>query len=149
MNAIQCKMARAATGLGLRDLAELAEVSPNTISRLERGEELKPSTVADIRWALECAGVEFIEENGGGAGVRLRKDFREHFCPRCGDSMGAYPNDAICDDCDKVITDEERAAYRKATGDAAVEELMLHHLGGATEELEQLLEQARKKDGEE
>jgi len=73
MNATQCKMARAATGLGLRELAEAADVSPNTISRLERGEELKPGTVAAIRAALEAAGVEFIPENGGGVGVRLKK----------------------------------------------------------------------------
>jgi transcriptional regulator with XRE-family HTH domain len=66
-------MARVATRLGLRELAALAEVSPNTISRLERGEDLKATTVETIRSALEAAGVEFIEENGGGAGVRLRK----------------------------------------------------------------------------
>ena len=72
MNATQCKMARVATGLGLRDLAEKAGVSPNTVSRLERGEDLKPSTVLTIRAALEAAGVEFIAENGGGAGVRLK-----------------------------------------------------------------------------
>ena len=66
-------MARAATGLGLRELAVLAEVSPNTISRLERGEELKASTVETIRATLEVAGVEFIAENGGGPGVRMRK----------------------------------------------------------------------------
>lgn len=74
MNAVQCKMARVATGLGIRELASLAAVSPNTISRLERGEELKPSTIDTIRAALEAAGVEFIPENGGGPGVRLRKD---------------------------------------------------------------------------
>ena len=73
MNAVQCKMARVATGLGIRDLAELADVSPNTISRLERGEELRPGTIEAIRAALEAAGVEFIAENGGGAGVRLAK----------------------------------------------------------------------------
>lgn len=73
MNATQCKMARVATGLGLRELAVLADVSPNTLSRLERGEELKPSTVAAIRTALESAGVIFVSENGEGAGVRLRK----------------------------------------------------------------------------
>lgn len=73
MNATQCKMARAATGLGLRELADMAGVSPNTVSRLERGEELKPATVETIRTALEQAGVVFIEENGGGAGVRLKK----------------------------------------------------------------------------
>ncbi len=73
MNATQCKMARAATGLGVRELAKIASVSPDTVARLERGEELKPATVAAIRAALEDAGVEFIAENGGGAGVRLRK----------------------------------------------------------------------------
>ncbi|MAY85535.1 MAG: transcriptional regulator [Pseudooceanicola sp.] len=66
-------MARAALGLGVRDLAKSASVSPDTVARLERGEELKPATVAAIRTALETAGVEFIPENGGGAGVRLTK----------------------------------------------------------------------------
>lgn len=72
MNAVQCKMARAALGLGVRDLAEMAKVSPDTIARLERGEALRERTVDDIRAALEAAGVQFIPENGGGAGVRLR-----------------------------------------------------------------------------
>ena len=72
MLAVQCKMARAALGLGVRDLAEISGVSTDTISRLEAGEELKPRTLAAIRSALEDAGVEFIPENGGGAGVRLR-----------------------------------------------------------------------------
>lgn len=67
-------MARAALGLGVRELAELAKVSPDTIARLERGEELRERTVDAIRAALEVAGVEFIPENGGGAGVRLRKE---------------------------------------------------------------------------
>lgn len=73
MNAIQCKMARVAVGLGVRELAEKADVSPNTISRLERGEDLKKSTVDSIRLTLEAFGVAFIPENGGGAGVRLIK----------------------------------------------------------------------------
>lgn len=73
MNAVQCKMARAATGLGVRDLAKAAGVSPDTVARLERGEELRESTVAAIKAALENAGVEFIPENGGGVGVRLAK----------------------------------------------------------------------------
>lgn len=71
MNATQCKMARAATGLGIRELADMADISANTISRLERGEELKQTTIDAIRTALEGAGIEFIAENGGGAGVRL------------------------------------------------------------------------------
>ena len=70
---IQCKMARVAVGLGVRDLAELAKVAPATISRFEAGEELKPRTIEAIQRALEAAGVVFIEENGGGPGVRLRK----------------------------------------------------------------------------
>jgi len=69
---IQCKMARVAVGWGVRDLAREANVSTDTIARLERGEELKESTQAAIRSALESAGVEFIPENGGGPGVRLR-----------------------------------------------------------------------------
>ncbi len=70
---LQCRMARAAVGYGVRDLAKALEMSPNTITRFERGEELKASTVHAIRTALEVAGVEFIEENGGGAGVRLKR----------------------------------------------------------------------------
>jgi transcriptional regulator with XRE-family HTH domain len=73
MQAVQCKMARAALGLGVRELAELASVSPDTVVRLEAGDRLRPRTVAAIQAALEAAGVEFIEENGGGPGVRLKK----------------------------------------------------------------------------
>lgn len=70
---VQCRMARVALGLGVRELAEVASVSTQTISRLERGEELRPSTLAAIRAALEAAGVIFVAENGEGPGVRLRK----------------------------------------------------------------------------
>ena len=65
-------MARVALSWGVRDLAAAAKVSPNTIARLERGEALNPRTLGVIRAALEAAGVEFIAENGGGVGVRLR-----------------------------------------------------------------------------
>jgi len=73
MTPAQCRMARAALEIGVRELAERADVSTNTIVRLERGEALKPRTVAAIRAALEAAGVVFVEENGEGPGVRLRK----------------------------------------------------------------------------
>lgn len=73
MLAVQSKMARVALGLGVRELAELAKVSPDTIARLERGEVLKERTVAAVRLALEAAGVIFVDENGEGPGVRLRK----------------------------------------------------------------------------
>lgn len=72
MLAVQCKMARVALGLGVRDLAKAASVSSDTISRLEAGEELKPRTVAAIRAALEAAGVEF-DERDGSVCVRLKK----------------------------------------------------------------------------
>ncbi|MCE8455317.1 helix-turn-helix domain-containing protein [Rhodovulum sulfidophilum] len=59
--------------MGVRELAEAAGVSTNTITRLEKGEALKPRTLEAIQSALESAGVEFIPENGGGPGVRLKK----------------------------------------------------------------------------
>ncbi|MDE2463551.1 MAG: helix-turn-helix transcriptional regulator [Alphaproteobacteria bacterium] len=65
-------MARAALQIGIRDLAALAKVSPNTISRLERGETLFESTLLQIQQALEAAGIEFVPQNGGGPGVRLK-----------------------------------------------------------------------------
>lgn len=72
----QCRMARAALTMGVRELAERASVSPTTVTRLERGEGLYPRTVDTIRAALEAAGVEFIPagayQGEGGPGVRLK-----------------------------------------------------------------------------
>ena len=73
MTPAQCRMARAAIEMGVRELAEAAKMSTNTITRFERGEDLRERTVDAIRTALESAGIEFIAENGGGPGVRLRK----------------------------------------------------------------------------
>jgi transcriptional regulator with XRE-family HTH domain len=70
---VQCRMARAALGLGVRELAAAAKVSSDTVARFERGDELKERTIEALQRALESAGVEFIDENGGGPGVRLRK----------------------------------------------------------------------------
>jgi transcriptional regulator with XRE-family HTH domain len=68
-------MARAALELGVRDLARIADVSPNTIARLERGEILHTRTLAYIRGALEAEGVRFIDARAvsawGGVGIRL------------------------------------------------------------------------------
>jgi transcriptional regulator with XRE-family HTH domain len=61
-------------GLKREDLARLAEVAHATLTDFEGGKRAPyPRTLAAIRTALETAGVEFIPENGGGAGVRLRK----------------------------------------------------------------------------
>lgn len=55
-------------------LAELSGIAVSTIIPFEKGQR-KPrrGTIEAIRAALEAAGVEFIKENGGGPGVRLRK----------------------------------------------------------------------------
>jgi transcriptional regulator with XRE-family HTH domain len=66
----QLRMARAALGWTVRQLSERSGVHRNTITRLEGGAEGEARTLADIRRALEAAGVEFIDANGGGPGVR-------------------------------------------------------------------------------
>lgn len=71
--ATQVRMARAALRWGVRDLAENAKVSPNTVTRIEAGYPANPSTIEAIERAFERAGVIFIAENGEGPGVRLRK----------------------------------------------------------------------------
>jgi transcriptional regulator with XRE-family HTH domain len=60
-------------GWGVRELAKRAGVTANTVSRIENGADAKQSTIDRLRQSLEAAGVEFIDENGGGPGVRLRK----------------------------------------------------------------------------
>jgi transcriptional regulator with XRE-family HTH domain len=73
MKPVQIRMARAAVGWGVRELAEKAGVTANTVTRIENGADAKQSTIDALRSALEAAGVEFIPENGSGAGVRLKK----------------------------------------------------------------------------
>jgi transcriptional regulator with XRE-family HTH domain len=68
---VQCRMARAALGLGVRELAATAKVSVDTVARFERGDELKERTVQALQLALESAGVEFTD--GEQPGVRLTK----------------------------------------------------------------------------
>jgi transcriptional regulator with XRE-family HTH domain len=72
----QVKAARALLAWSQSDLAEHSGVSAPTIKRLESADgDLGGTalTTEKIASALEAAGVEFIPENGGGAGVRLRK----------------------------------------------------------------------------
>lgn len=63
----QCRMARAALDIGVRELAVQADVSPNTIARLERGEALHRRTLAHVRGVLEAQGIVFV--SGGSAGT--------------------------------------------------------------------------------
>ena len=70
----QIKMARAALDWTVRDLAEAAGLHRNTITNIEVGRYAgDPETLATVRSVLVRAGVQFIDENGGGVGVRLRK----------------------------------------------------------------------------
>jgi transcriptional regulator with XRE-family HTH domain len=69
----QLRAARALVDWSRDKLAEVADTTTRTITRIEAGETVpRPVTLAAIRAALEAAGVEFIEQNGGGPGVRLR-----------------------------------------------------------------------------
>ena len=72
----QVKAARSLLGWSQEHLARNANVSIPTIKRLESQEGTlggRADTVKKIGIALERAGIVFIDENGGGAGVRLRK----------------------------------------------------------------------------
>lgn len=73
----QARAARALLKLGVREVAELAKVTPNTVSRIEQDDQgprgAQPVTVDAIKRVYEAAGVQFIPENGGGAGIRLAK----------------------------------------------------------------------------
>jgi transcriptional regulator with XRE-family HTH domain len=70
----QVRMARAALNWTVRDLAQATGLHRNTITNIEVGRYAgDPETLAILAKVLTRAGVEFIDENGGGAGVRLRK----------------------------------------------------------------------------
>ncbi|WOJ88140.1 helix-turn-helix transcriptional regulator [Methylocapsa polymorpha] len=61
-------------GLTQAMLAKLAGISATELNDIERGDvRLRASAARAIQAALESAGVEFIGEDGGGPGVRLRK----------------------------------------------------------------------------
>lgn len=67
-------MARAALNWSLADLAKASGVHRNTISNIETGRYAgSADSLAAIRAALEAAGVQFLDPNGGGAGVRMAK----------------------------------------------------------------------------
>ena len=70
----QCRAARGLLDWTQQELADRAGVGIVTVRHFEgRLNEPRRATLEVIRGALEAAGVEFIQQNGGGPGVRLRK----------------------------------------------------------------------------
>ena len=72
----QVRAARALLRWEQKDLSSASMVSLPSIQRLETKPgplAAQPRTVAAIRAALEAAGVIFVDSNGEGPGVRLRK----------------------------------------------------------------------------
>jgi hypothetical protein len=70
----QCRAARGLLDWSQLDLAKQSHVGVVTIRQLEAGvHQPRTATLIVVRQTLERAGVIFIDENGGGAGVRLRK----------------------------------------------------------------------------
>ena len=74
LDAAQCRAARALLVWSQDKLARESKVAKTTIADFERYRHTPyDRTLRDLQEALEAGGVEFIPENGGGAGVRLRK----------------------------------------------------------------------------
>jgi ribosome-binding protein aMBF1 (putative translation factor) len=79
LSSAQIRAARALLRWSAADLARESALGVNTVRRAEVAEEETSLTAANelaIRRALEAAGVEFIEGNGGGSGVRFKKRTR-------------------------------------------------------------------------
>jgi transcriptional regulator with XRE-family HTH domain len=74
ISSAQCRAARGLLDWSQQKLAERAKVGVVTVRQLEAGAtEPRRATLDVLRRCFEAAGIEFIEENGGGPGVRLRK----------------------------------------------------------------------------
>lgn len=69
----QLRAARALLDWTVRDLAERAGVHRNTVTRIETGTTIEGHAATVLQKTLEDAGVIFLEANGSGPGVRLRK----------------------------------------------------------------------------
>ncbi|PSH62955.1 transcriptional regulator [Phyllobacterium brassicacearum] len=74
ISSAQCRAGRALVEMDQAKLAEAANISRNTVVDFEKGRRT-PNTnnLLALQKALETAGVVFVDENGEGPGVRLRK----------------------------------------------------------------------------
>lgn len=70
----QVRMARAALEWTTTDLAREAGITANTVTRFETGGNVTVETVTKIKAAFDRAGVTWVPENGGPAGVRPPRD---------------------------------------------------------------------------
>ncbi|KAA8616259.1 helix-turn-helix domain-containing protein [Salipiger aestuarii] len=74
MTPAQSRAARGLISMTQTELAKASDLGQSTVIDFERERRIvSDAAMAAIRAALEAAGVEFIAENGGGAGVRLKK----------------------------------------------------------------------------
>ena len=69
----QIRAARGFLDWSARELAQAANLGLSTVQRVEAGVAITAANMDALRRALEAAGIEFIPENGGGVGLRLRK----------------------------------------------------------------------------
>ena len=79
ISSAQMRAARALLRWSALDLATASKVGVATIRRVEVVDGEIPATLPNedaLRRALETAGIEFIDNNGGGDGVRFRKPQR-------------------------------------------------------------------------
>ncbi len=76
MTGRQISAARALAGISQAELAAAANVSVPTLRRMEASAGAASgmaNNVAAVKRALEASGIEFLPENGGGVGVRLKE----------------------------------------------------------------------------
>ena len=70
----QCRAARGLLDWSQQELADKAQVGVVTVRQLEAGTHRpRRATLEVVRRSLEAGGVEFVDENGGGLGVRFHK----------------------------------------------------------------------------
>ena len=78
VTAEQCRGARALLNMTQPELAVASALGLSTIVDFEKSRRaVSKEAVKAIRVALQRAGIDFIDENGGGPGVRLRKSQRQ------------------------------------------------------------------------
>jgi DNA-binding XRE family transcriptional regulator len=131
----QCRMARAALKMGVRELAALAQVSTNTITRFEMDEPLRLKTQDAIKLALEAGGVVFIDPDAdGGGGVRFAMWYSPQFAEAMKSGLSplrlVYVSERIVrlestTPSARVIIDMDRMVFNRRMGHIALNDRIL------------------------